>query len=299
MELGVVVCPAGRTASIRDVKDGQVARFGRACQRCPLFERCTTAPVGRTIGLGPHERQLARGRDRQTDPLWQADYTATRPAIERKIGHLMRRRHGGRRARVRDRAKVNADFNLLAAAVNLARLATLGVTSHPVPSPPSPEAPTGPRTRLQTTLTTPQRDELTPPQARDRADHQPAAPQPPPGPGAKRPDQSKTGDSHQPPRHRRAPEPCVEGRRFSRVARPGPARPMCSSPPRAGLSRLAQFLEARQVIAVDRLLLHSSGGHAAAVAASHYEQPPGERRGDDRVRPQRTRPAVASGDDSC
>jgi hypothetical protein len=40
----------------------------------------------------------------------------------------MRRRHGGRRARVRGLAKVIADFSLLAAAVNLARLAVLGVT---------------------------------------------------------------------------------------------------------------------------------------------------------------------------
>jgi Transposase DDE domain/Transposase domain (DUF772) len=133
LELGAVVCPAGRTAWIHAVKGGQVARFGRACQSCPLFERCTTGSTGRTVGLGPHEQQLARGRERQTDPSWQADYTATRPKIERKIGHLMRRRHGGRRARVRGRAKVNADFNLLAAAVNLARLATLGVTSHTGP----------------------------------------------------------------------------------------------------------------------------------------------------------------------
>ena len=50
--------------------------------------------------------------------------------MERKIAHLMRRRHGGRRARVRGHAKVDADFTLLAAAVNLARLATLGVTHH-------------------------------------------------------------------------------------------------------------------------------------------------------------------------
>ena len=42
----------------------------------------------------------------------------------------MRRRHGGRRARVRGHTKVDADFSLLAAAVNLARLATLGVTHH-------------------------------------------------------------------------------------------------------------------------------------------------------------------------
>jgi hypothetical protein len=38
----------------------------------------------------------------------------------------MRRRHGGRRARVRGTIKVGADFSLLAAAVNLARLGVLG-----------------------------------------------------------------------------------------------------------------------------------------------------------------------------
>jgi IS5 family transposase len=40
----------------------------------------------------------------------------------------MRRRHGGRRARMRGRARVAAALSLLAAAVNLARLATLGLT---------------------------------------------------------------------------------------------------------------------------------------------------------------------------
>jgi hypothetical protein len=40
----------------------------------------------------------------------------------------MRRRHGGRRARMRGRARLGADFNLLTTAVNLARLATLGLT---------------------------------------------------------------------------------------------------------------------------------------------------------------------------
>jgi len=43
----------------------------------------------------------------------------------------MRRHHGGRRARVRGQGKVAADFALLAAAVNLARLAVLGVASVP------------------------------------------------------------------------------------------------------------------------------------------------------------------------
>jgi IS5 family transposase len=38
-----------------------------------------------------------------------------------------RRRHGGRRARVRGTERVDADVRLLAAAANLARMAVLGV----------------------------------------------------------------------------------------------------------------------------------------------------------------------------
>ena len=79
--------------------------------------------------VGPYEEQLATARQRQSDPAWKADYRATRPKIERKIAQLMRRRHGGRRARVRGQPKVSADFALLAAAVNLARLAVLGVAA--------------------------------------------------------------------------------------------------------------------------------------------------------------------------
>jgi hypothetical protein len=127
---GTVTCPAGQTAGLRPIKDGHIAHFGQACQGCPLAERCTTSPSGRSIHVGVYEQQLTRARARQTDPAWKADYTATRPKVERKISHLMRRRHGGRRARVRGHTKVDADFSLLAAAVNLARLATLGVTHH-------------------------------------------------------------------------------------------------------------------------------------------------------------------------
>ncbi|WP_338678086.1 transposase [Streptomyces sp. SCSIO 30461] len=72
---------------------------------------------------------MARGRARSADPVWLAAYRATRPKVERKIAHLMRRRHGGRRARVRGRAKIAADFSLLAAAVNVARLGVLGIMS--------------------------------------------------------------------------------------------------------------------------------------------------------------------------
>ncbi len=77
----------------------------------------------------PLRELLADARARQTRPRLGRNYRRTRPKVERKLGHLMRRRHGGRRARVRGTAKVDADFNLLAAAANLARLAVLGVHS--------------------------------------------------------------------------------------------------------------------------------------------------------------------------
>jgi hypothetical protein len=124
-----VTCPAGQTTPLRRAKPGAMAYFGPACASCPLAAQCSNAKGGRTIYVGPYERQLADARARQSDPDWVADYKATRPKVERKIGHLMRRRHGGRCARVRGRAKIAADFALLAAAVNLARLARLGLTT--------------------------------------------------------------------------------------------------------------------------------------------------------------------------
>ena len=122
-----VTCPAGRVAPLRPAGRDALASFGSACAGCPLATRCTSAKEGRTISVGPHEALLVRARAAQREPAWRADYRATRPKVERKIGHLMRRRHGGRRARVRGRARVGADFALLAAAVNLARLAVLGL----------------------------------------------------------------------------------------------------------------------------------------------------------------------------
>ncbi|GAC1379235.1 MAG: hypothetical protein NVSMB4_08650 [Acidimicrobiales bacterium] len=129
---GQVTCPAGNTAPIRrGTKGGGSASFGPVCAGCPLREQCTTAGSGRSINVGAHEGQLAAARARQQHPDWVGDYRATRPKVERKIGHLMRRHHGGRRARVRGQMKVAADFALLAAAVNLARMAVLSVVSVP------------------------------------------------------------------------------------------------------------------------------------------------------------------------
>jgi hypothetical protein len=131
LQRDTVRCPAGHTAPIRRNKETGTASFWPHCTHCPLRQQCTTAPDGRTITVGAYERQLAAARARQADPDWISDYRATRPKVERKIAHLMRRRHGGRRARVRGTTKIAADFALLAAAVNLARLAVLAVTNTP------------------------------------------------------------------------------------------------------------------------------------------------------------------------
>jgi hypothetical protein len=132
LDADTVSCPAGQTTPIRrDKNGGGIAEFGPACNSCPLRPQCTKAAGGRSVRVGVYERRLAEARQRQTAPEWIADYRATRPKVERKIAHLMRRRHGGRRARVRGTTKIAADFALLAAAVNLARLSILGVTAAP------------------------------------------------------------------------------------------------------------------------------------------------------------------------
>lgn len=127
---GTVSCPNSVTVPIRRGRDGDgVAYFGEACVTCPLRSQCTNAVAGRSIRVNRHEEVLARARLRQADDGWQQDYRATRPKVERKLAHLMRRRHGGRRARVRGTGRVDADFRMLAAAANLARLAVLGLRS--------------------------------------------------------------------------------------------------------------------------------------------------------------------------
>lgn len=131
LEAGQVTCPNGITIPIRpvrgDKKQAGKAEFGMHCRTCPLADMCTRSKTGRRITIGRHEARLTAARTRQRDQAWKADYQATRPKVERKLAHLVRRRHGGRRARMRGTLRIAADFALLAAAVNLARLAKLGL----------------------------------------------------------------------------------------------------------------------------------------------------------------------------
>lgn len=132
LKAGTVTCPSDITVRIRNLKGGDgIAKFNPHCESCFLTEKCTTSKIGRKIRIGKNDATLARVRKEQADPIWKADYRAFRPKVERKFGHLMRRKHGGRRAKVRGPIKVDADFSLLAAEVNLARLAKLEVRSVP------------------------------------------------------------------------------------------------------------------------------------------------------------------------
>lgn len=136
LENDTVTCPAGVTVGIGRGRKGPArkerqARFGQACATCPLRDQCTSSPNGRVVNVSFYQSELAENRRRQSEPARAADYRATRPKVERKLGHLVRRRHGGRRARVRGKSKVTADFNLLVAAINLARLAVLGLHYEP------------------------------------------------------------------------------------------------------------------------------------------------------------------------
>jgi hypothetical protein len=123
-----VTCPAGQTAAIRRGPDGDgKAEFGAVCASCPQRERCTASLSGRTVNIHRREAVLQRAKHFQATPEWQTAYRQIRPRVERKIAHFARAVWGGRRARTRGRQRVTTDAVARAAAVNWARLATLGL----------------------------------------------------------------------------------------------------------------------------------------------------------------------------
>jgi hypothetical protein len=96
LEDDTVTSPNGVTVTIRrHVKGSGLAKFSAACASCPLRSQCTKSAKRLNIAVRLNEAVLTRARKRQRHPEWVADYRATRPKVERKIGHLMRRKHGG------------------------------------------------------------------------------------------------------------------------------------------------------------------------------------------------------------
>jgi hypothetical protein len=128
LDANTACCPAGQLVAIRRSSDGAgYADFGRVCAGCPLRSQCTDCSTGRVINIHAKEATLQRSRAKQSAATWKTNYRATRPKVERKLAHLVFRKHGGRRARMRGCERNRHDFALLGAAHNLKRLATLGV----------------------------------------------------------------------------------------------------------------------------------------------------------------------------
>jgi IS5 family transposase len=125
---GTVTCPAGQTVTIRPSRrGGGKASFAAHCGTCPLRKQCTVARRGRSITIHRHEALLQAARTEQSAPEWVDAYRADRPIVERKIAHYTRRLWGGRKARCRGQVRIATDVDTRAAAINLARLAILGV----------------------------------------------------------------------------------------------------------------------------------------------------------------------------
>jgi hypothetical protein len=124
-----VTCPAGQTVTISPSRrGGGKASFAVHCPTCPLRKHCTAARRGRSITIHRHEAIMAAARAEQATPDWAQRYRADRPIVERKIAHLTRRLWGGRKARCRGLVRVATDVDTRAAAINLARLAVIGVS---------------------------------------------------------------------------------------------------------------------------------------------------------------------------
>jgi transposase len=119
---GVATCPAGHT---RPINRSRQVVFGATCRGCPLRPRCTTSRTGRSLTLRDHDALTRAHRRRATDPAFQALYRQHRPMVERSIAWLTR---SNRRLRYRGTTKNNTWLHTRAAALNLRRLITLGLT---------------------------------------------------------------------------------------------------------------------------------------------------------------------------
>ena len=119
---GTLTCPAGVTKTITKTRK---AVFGIACRACLFRQRCTTAAKGRTIKLHPHDLLQRAHRHRAAGEGFQAIYRQHRPMVERTIAWLVR---GNRKVRYRGVAKNDHWWHHRAAAINLRRMLTLGLT---------------------------------------------------------------------------------------------------------------------------------------------------------------------------
>ena len=111
---GVLRCPQAQEVPLRL---GHTVHFpAAACADCPVRERCTTSPQGRSIHLHPDERLLAELRERQATPEGRARLRE-RVAVEHTLAHLghwqgRRARYCGQRKNLFDTRRCAVVYNL-------------------------------------------------------------------------------------------------------------------------------------------------------------------------------------------
>jgi hypothetical protein len=136
---GTVTCPGAVTTARRTrnrVDTGWKYVFPRApCATCALQQRCLKRlpqATGRMVVINDYAAEYTAARQKAEPPLYRAVRRA-HPAIERKLAEIVRR-HAGRRARYRGRARSRIQYLLTGLVVNVKRMVRL------VLRPPRPQA---------------------------------------------------------------------------------------------------------------------------------------------------------------
>ncbi len=121
---GQLTCPAGVSMAFQP---GTTVHFPKhTCAACPLRQRCTTSPSGRSVAIHPDEALLAELREYQATPIGRAKLRE-RVKVEHALAHVGHWQ--GRRARYRGTRKNLFDLRRIAVVHNLhviARQATTG-----------------------------------------------------------------------------------------------------------------------------------------------------------------------------
>ena len=85
------------------------------------------------MSIHRYEQIVQEAKAAQRTEVWQLRYRSNRPIAERTMARFTRRWGGGRKARCRGVARVLTDALHRAAALNIARMARLGVNPAPLP----------------------------------------------------------------------------------------------------------------------------------------------------------------------
>jgi hypothetical protein len=115
---GRLTCPAGVSMPF---EPGKTVRFPKdTCTACPLRQRCTASPAGRSVSIHPDELLLTQLRKRQATPAGRAELRE-RVKVEHALAHIGHWQ--GRRARYRGARKNLFDLRRVAVIHNLHVLA--------------------------------------------------------------------------------------------------------------------------------------------------------------------------------